>query len=120
MAPSTASSSTRGAAAASTTGSGSSRRSRRQGRGTASSGAIAAAAAANAASAATNGIGEDILEGEINPDHAADIRETTAHEMDEATEKDHRRRQKEMMQWIKKEYPEQYDHCVIGPLTSSK
>ena len=32
--------------------------------------------------------------------------------MDVATEKDHRRRQKEMISWIEKEHPDQYDHCV--------
>ena len=115
MARSTASSSTRGAAAASTTGRRSSGQRGRgqQGRGSASSGAIAAAAAAHAASAAADGNSVDILEAAINPNHAADIRETTAHEMDAETEKDHRRRQREIMEWIKKEYPEQYDHCVI-------
>ena len=106
------SSGTRGAAS-STTGSRSSRRRGRQGRGPASSGAIVAAAAANAASAAADGNSGDIIEAAINPNHAADIRETTAHEMDAETEKDHRRRQREIMEWIKKEYPEQHDHCVI-------
>lgn len=102
-----------GGAAASTTGRRSSGQRGQQGRGSASSGAIAAAAAANAASAAADGNSGDILEAAINPNHAADIRETTAHEMDAETEKDHRRRQREIMEWIKKEYPEQYDHCVI-------
>ena len=111
MARSTTSSRSGGAAASTTGRRSSGQRGRgQQGRGSASSGAIAAAAAAHAASAGTSG---DILEGDINPNHATDIRETTAHEMDAETEKDHRRRQREIMEWIKKEYPEQHDHCVI-------
>ena len=109
-----------GGAAASTTGR-SSRRSGRQGRGSAaSSGAIVAAAAANAGSAAAGGVNGDILEADINPNHAADIRETAAHEMDPETEKDHRRRQKEMMEWIKREYPDQYNHCVVKLTAAQK
>ena len=39
----------------------------------------------------TDRVDGEILEVEINPDHAADICETTNHEMDDNTEKDHRR-----------------------------
>ena len=41
--------------------------------------------------AASNPADGEILEVGINPNNAADIRETTAHEMDDNTEKDHRR-----------------------------
>ena len=74
---------------------------------TASNGAIAAAAAANA-----GGDGE-ILEVDLNPTHAADIRDTTNHEMDNETEKDHRRRNTEFIKWMKTKYPAQFDHCVV-------
>ena len=60
---------------------------RGRGRGAAaSSGAIAAAAANAAASAATGGVVGEILDVELNSDHAADIRDTTNHEMDDKTE----------------------------------
>ena len=79
----------------------------------ASSGAIAAAAANATASAATEGVDGDILAVELNAEHAADIRDTTNHEMDEKTGKDHRRRNTEIINWMKGEYPDQFDHCVV-------
>ena len=88
--------------------------SRGLGRGAAaSSGAIAAAAANAAASAATGGVVGEILDVELNSDHAADIRDTTNHEMDDKTEKDHRRRNTEIIKWIRVNYPEQFAHCVV-------
>ena len=56
----------------------------------ASNGAIAAAAAANAAAARAANAGGDgeILEVDLNPTDAADIRDTTNHEMDNETEKE--------------------------------
>ena len=88
--------------------------SRGLGRGAAaSSGAIAAAAANAAASAATGGVVGEILDVELNSDHAADIRDTTNHEMDGKTEKDHRRRITEIIKWIRENYPEQFAHCVV-------
>ena len=54
-----------------------------------------------------------MLAAEILPDHAADILETDKHEMDVATQKDYRRRQKEIIGWMKENYPEQYNHCVV-------
>ena len=69
----------------------------------ASNGAIAAAAAANAAAARAANAGGDgeILEVDLNPTDAADIRDTTNHEMDNETEKDHRRRNTEFIKWMK-------------------
>ena len=81
----------------------------------ASNGAIAAAAAANAAAARAANAGGDgeILEVDLNPTDAADIRDTTNHEMDNETEKDHRRRNTEFIKWMKRKYPAQFDHCVV-------
>jgi hypothetical protein len=72
-------------------------------------------AAVNAANAdaASAGVAGNVLAAEILPDHAADILETDKHEMDVATQKDYRRRQKEIIGWMKENYPEQYNHCVV-------
>ena len=65
------------------------------------------------AAAASAGVAGNVLAAEIHPDHAADILETDKHEMEVATQKDYRRRQKEIIGWMKEKYPEQYNHCVV-------
>ena len=77
------------------------------------SGRGAAVNAASAAAGASTGVAGNVLAAEIHPDHAADILETDKHEMEVATQKDYRRRQKEIIGWMKEKYPEQYNHCVV-------